>query len=73
MKETLAALFEFLDALRGRASVRDLAAKRGGADISCEDVADHIRFWDRGYARNLVRSGAWYHVLVLCWKPRFPL
>jgi cysteine dioxygenase len=37
-------------------------------DITCADVADFIRFSDRHYARNLVRGGPWYHVLVLCWQ-----
>jgi cysteine dioxygenase len=38
------------------------------ADVRCEDVADFIRFSDRQYARNLVRAGPWYYLLVLCWK-----
>ena len=29
---------------------------------------EFMRFSDRGYTRNLVRNGPYYHVLVLCWK-----
>jgi len=31
-------------------------------------VAGFLRFSDRGYTRNLMRAGPWYHLLVLCWK-----
>jgi cysteine dioxygenase len=68
MQGALEALFQYLDGLEGRASLRALESALGRAEIGCDDVAEHIRFWDRSYARNLVRAGPWYHVLALCWK-----
>jgi cysteine dioxygenase len=68
MKDALDRLFQYLDGLQGRATVGELAARLSKATIGCDDVAAHVRFLDRGYARNLVRAGQWYHVLVLCWR-----
>jgi cysteine dioxygenase len=68
MARTLGQLFEYLDALQGRATLADLASQLEPLDIVCEDVASFIRFSNRGYTRNLVRGGRWYNVLVLCWK-----
>ncbi len=61
-------LFQYLDALHGRASLADLVRQVDELDIDCDDVAAFIRFNERGYARNLMRSGPWYYALVLCWK-----
>ncbi len=68
MKQSLEALWRYLDSLDGRAPLPDLTARLAQVDISWEDVADFIRFSDRQYMRNLVRSGPWYYALVLCWK-----
>lgn len=68
MQGPLETLFQYLDELEGRAPVHELADVLAGMNIECDDVAEHIRFWDRSYARNLVRAGTWYHVLALCWK-----
>jgi cysteine dioxygenase len=68
MSPALEELFDYLDNLAGRAPVKELASRLSRLNIRCEDVADHIRFSDRHYARNLVRAGPWYHVLVLCWQ-----
>lgn len=68
MKSSLEALWHYLDGLDGRAPLRELTDRLREADITCEDLADYIRFSDRQYMRNLVRSGSWYYALVLCWK-----
>jgi cysteine dioxygenase len=68
MARTLDELFRYLDALEGRAPLEDLIAQLAELDIDAEDVASFIRFSDRSYARNLMRAGPWYHLLVLCWK-----
>jgi len=68
MARTLDNLFHYLDGLTGRASLDDLRARLADLDIDCDDVAGCLRFSDRGYTRNLMRAGPWYHLLVLCWK-----
>lgn len=68
MAATLATLFDDLDALTQRPPLDELTSQLARIEIACEDVADFIRFSNRGYTRNLVRTGRWYHVLVLCWK-----
>jgi cysteine dioxygenase len=68
MQQTLETLFAHLDRLEGRASLEELRRLLTDLDVDCDDVADYIRFSSRGYTRNLVRAGPWYHALVLCWK-----
>jgi cysteine dioxygenase len=64
----LESFWQYLDNLEERASVEDLTSRLAELDIDCADVGDSIRFSDRQYMRNLVRSGPWYYALVLCWK-----
>jgi cysteine dioxygenase len=61
-------LFRYLDGLRGRAGLAELAAAVEPLALGRDDLADFVRFSDQGYTRNLVRAGPWYNVLVLCWK-----
>src|SRR5437764_765885 len=68
MARTLDDLFTFLDGLKGRAPLERLTEELRDLDIDGDDLTAHIRFSDRGYTRNLIRAGKWYHVLVLCWK-----
>ena len=68
MAKSLEQLFEYLDGLEGRAPLEELTDKLREAECSCADVAEHILFTERGYARNLLRAGEWYNVLVICWK-----
>jgi len=68
MGNALEGLFQFLDRLEGRVPLEELTAQLEQHDIDCSDVADFIHFSDQSYTRNLVRSGSWYQVLVLCWK-----
>jgi cysteine dioxygenase len=68
MARTLKDLFAFLDDLDQRAPLRELTAELEELDIDLSELAEFMRFSDRGYARNLVRAGPWYNVLVLCWK-----
>ena len=64
----LAPLFEYLDGLQERPPLTELKAQVSRLRLQCEDLAEFIRFSERGYQRNLVRAGGWYNVLVLCWK-----
>jgi cysteine dioxygenase len=68
MSSKLNSLFSYLDALEGRAPLEELTSLVRRVEVTCDDVAEFIRFSSRGYARNLVRSGRWYNLLVLCWK-----
>jgi cysteine dioxygenase len=66
--KSLTALYDYLDQLEDRAPLTELTARLGRTDFTCADVAEFIRFSERGYTRNLVRAGLYYNVLVLCWK-----
>jgi cysteine dioxygenase len=68
MAGKLDALIDYLDGLTGRAPLEELVEQVARLDVRPEDVADFVRFSDRQYARNLVQSGPWYYLLVLCWK-----
>jgi len=64
----LDSLCRYLDRLQGRAPLAELRAEVARLQIECEDLKEYIRFSSQSYARNLVRAGPWYHVLVLCWR-----
>ena len=66
--KALTELFDYLDHLEVRAPLDELTSQLSQVEMSCADVAQHIRFSARGYTRNLVRAGPWYNVLALCWK-----
>jgi cysteine dioxygenase len=68
MTTTLADLYRFLDSLEGPAPLEELEERVRAADISWDVLAPHVRFSRQGYTRNLVRSGPWYYMLVLCWR-----
>ena len=67
MGRKLADLFRHLDGLTGRASLRELVTLLQDLEVG-DELERFVRFSDRAYARNLVRAGAWFHLLVLCWK-----
>ena len=68
MLRSLAPLLRYLDGLDGRASLDALQSVVASLDVDCTELQEYMRFSERGYTRNLVRAGPWYHVLVLCWK-----
>jgi cysteine dioxygenase len=68
MAQSLSELFDYLDGLDDRAPLEELTTQLRRTLVTCADVADSIRFSDRGYTRNLVRAGPWYNLLVLCWN-----
>jgi cysteine dioxygenase len=68
MTKTLDDLFDYLDSLTGRATLERLTALLRDLDVECDDLQEYVRFSDRTYRRNLVRSGPWYNALVLCWR-----
>jgi cysteine dioxygenase len=64
----LADLLEYLDSLDGPAPLDELMERLRECEVEPKDVAEHIRFSQRHYSRNLVQAGTWYHALVLCWR-----
>jgi cysteine dioxygenase len=68
MARSLKLLFAYLDRLQGRAPLRQLTEEMAALEVDCGEVAEFIRFNERGYTRNLVRAGPWYNALVLCWE-----
>jgi cysteine dioxygenase len=68
MKPTLDWLYTYLDSLQDRADLDELVAKLGSIDLTADDIAVGIRFADKCYARNLIKAGSWYNVLILCWR-----
>jgi cysteine dioxygenase len=68
MSTKLDTLVRYLQSLRGPAEPTELSSVLKKIGLTCEDVAEHIRFADAQYQRNLVRAGRWYHLWVLCWK-----
>jgi cysteine dioxygenase len=68
MTKTLTDLIAFLDSLEERSPLQQLVAELKELRVGCDELREHVRFSDQQYARNLVRKGPWYHLLVLCWK-----
>jgi cysteine dioxygenase len=66
--QSLQVVFDYLDQLNDRAPLTELTAQLEETTVTCEEVADFIRFSARGYTRNLMRAGPQYNVLILCWK-----
>lgn len=68
MTPKLAELIAYLDSATGRIPLKELTAKIDEIDLDDDDVADFIHFNNHHYSRNLIKAGAWYHALALCWK-----
>lgn len=68
MPAALAELVARLDSHRrvmNQAALREVLAQ---SSITAADLRDFIRFDPACYTRNLIRSGAAYDLLVLCWR-----
>ena len=68
MRHDLASLIAYLDGLEERVFLPDLVARLTRIDVSVDDLREHVRFSYSQYTRNLVSSGPWYNLLVLCWR-----
>lgn len=68
MTITLPQLLDRLDRHPQRVPLPELVALLRGLEIEIDDVAEHLRFGDDHYRRNLVHEGPGYHALILCWK-----
>jgi cysteine dioxygenase len=65
---TMSDLIAYLDGLSERAPLDELLELLACVEVDPADLAEHVRFSAQRYTRNLVRSGPWYDLLVLCWK-----
>lgn len=68
MASKLDQLFDYLDNLKGRAPLAQLTSLVSKLDITCDDLAEYLRFSNVCYQRNSVRLGRWYQMWVMCWK-----
>ena len=68
MPHTLNDLIAYLDHLTARAPLAELVAQVRQLRIDCAEVANHLRFSERQYTRNLLRAGPWHNIVVLCWQ-----
>ena len=65
---TLDALFAELDRHDHRVPLALLERQLRALEIRPEQFARFARFLPDTYCRNLIRSGAAYHALILCWR-----
>jgi cysteine dioxygenase len=68
MSRKLDSLVSYLDTFTGRMEPAELQKFLRRLELTCDDLAEHLRFTDAHYQRNLVRAGRWYHLWILCWK-----
>jgi DMSO/TMAO reductase YedYZ molybdopterin-dependent catalytic subunit len=68
MNRSLEALFRYLDNLSDRPPLAELRAHVADLDVTCDELAEHVRFGEQGYRRNLLREGPQYHAWIMCWK-----
>jgi cysteine dioxygenase len=68
MSGKLPQLIDYLESLHQGAALSELTSRVAGCDIALDDLAPFMRFSEKAYSRNLVRAGAWYNLLVLCWR-----
>lgn len=62
------AFLESLDQYTERVPLAELVDRLTNVDIGVGDVREAIRFGRMSYRRNLLREGAGYQALVLCWR-----
>jgi cysteine dioxygenase len=68
MSGSLPDLLDWLDRLQEPAPLANLRNRLERLRLERSDFATFLRFSEKTYARNLVRSGPWYSMLVLCWR-----
>jgi cysteine dioxygenase len=66
--DDLTAMFHYLDTLTDRPNLARLTDELSHFDLDLDDLAEHVRFAEQSYRRNLVRTGPGYHAWLLCWK-----
>lgn len=64
----LAPLVEYLNGLEARASIERVQQLLDDTNLKLEDVREFVDFEETNYRRNLVTTGPWYEVLVICWR-----
>lgn len=67
MARTVDDLIHYLDRLTARAELAALTAELAELELG-DELDSCVRFSSKGYARNLVRTGDWYALWVMCWR-----
>ena len=68
MTISLSNFFAELDRQEGQLSLDELTTRMRRLSIGLNDVSGYVRFSNDGYQRNLMRIGAAYEALILCWR-----
>ncbi len=61
-------LIAYLSDLRGRATIERLRELLAESNVTLDDVHDFVEFDHERYRRNLLAIGAWFEILVICWR-----
>ena len=61
-------LYDYLEGLTDRASIESLRTQLARMDVSMDDLREYAIFDEGEYRRNLVVSGEWFEILVICWR-----
>ena len=65
---SLLPVVRYLDGLTERAPLPELDALLKDCPVTLADVQDCAQFDPKHYRRNLVASGEWYDLLLICWR-----
>ena len=64
----LKSVLSYLDSCNKAIDLEHLRRLMSDVDVSLEELRPFVAFSDNGYQRNLVKQGAQYELLVLCWR-----
>lgn len=64
---SLRPLVDYLDQLTARAPIERLRELLEQTHVTLDDVREFVEFAPDHYQRNLVCTGEWYEILVICW------
>lgn len=70
MNDKIISLVDYLNTITSRVGLNDLEKVLRSLDITVDDVSEYLVFKDECYQRNMISSGQWYDLLVMCWKPQ---
>ncbi len=68
MPQTLQELLTSLDFYSHRVPLAELTRRMEDFLVDLDGLRDYLVFSREHYRRNLIRAGAAYHALVLCWR-----
>lgn len=68
MLRGLVKLIRYMDSLTGPADMDRVNELLCSANVAPSDLIEACKFHHTRYARNLLAKGAWYQLLVICWR-----